>query len=272
MRAKLGFELSLLRVERAERILRFGPARGEGGKLLLRALERGYLRFERGDAAGSVVFAGVELLFEHGGGLGIGAALLAGGDERGDAALQLGAAVDAQAALADEGAALVDLARNAEERFAAACGAQAVHSLAAAGVDGGKAPHGAVCARGVALERNVPQRAGELQRALHRRERPRRIAVLVRKRPALAGGKPIEHGAQKGKQRRLAGFVRRFDDVEPFGKRKRGMRQLAEGRVQTAELHVPHLPFYGLLYYSIGGEICLPSVSENFFAEKDAKK
>lgn len=91
-------------------------------QFLERALLCADLGLERGDAAGLVVFAGVELLFERGGRFAERLALLARGDERGDAALKLGARVDRQAALADERAALVDLARDAEQRFAAVSG------------------------------------------------------------------------------------------------------------------------------------------------------
>ena len=116
-----------------------------------------------------VVFAGVELLFERGGRFTERLTLFARGDERGDAALKLGARVDRQAALADERAALVDLARDAEQRFAAVSGGQTVDRFTAAGVDGGKAAHGTVRARGVALQCDVALLTCERQRAAHRR-------------------------------------------------------------------------------------------------------
>lgn len=59
-------------------------------QFLERALLCADLGLERGDAAGLVVFAGVELLFERGGRFAERLALLARGDERGDAALKLG--------------------------------------------------------------------------------------------------------------------------------------------------------------------------------------
>ena len=70
-----------------------GTAQG-GACLLISGKERKNMEF--------VVFAGVELLFERGGRFAERLALLARGDERGDAALKLGARVDCQAALADE--------------------------------------------------------------------------------------------------------------------------------------------------------------------------
>ena len=48
-------------------------------------------------------------------------------------------------------------------------GGQTVDRFAAAGVDGGKAAHGTIRARGVALQRNVALLTCESQRAAHRR-------------------------------------------------------------------------------------------------------
>ena len=188
-----------------------------------------------------VVFAGVELLFERGERIRAGRALLASGDERGDAALKLGARVDRQAALADERAALVDLARDAEQRFAAVSGGQTVDRFAAAGVDGGKAAHGTVRARGVALQSDVALLACERQRAAHRRERPGSVAVLICHRPTFPRRKAVEHHAKKREQRRLAGLIRRFYNIKTFRKRERTVLQLPESCLNMLEIQWKYL-------------------------------
>ena len=241
MCAELFAQRGFLGIERGEGLLGFALAARELRELVERALLCADLGLERGDAAGLVVFAGVELLFERGGRFAERLALLARGDERGDAALKLGARVERQAALADERAALVDLARDTEQRFAAVGGGQAVDRFTAAGIDGGKAAHGTIRARGVALQRNVALLTCESQRAAHRRERPGSVAVLVRQRAALPRRKAVEHHAKKREKRRLAGLIRRFYNIKTFRKRERTVLQLPESCLNMLEIQGKYL-------------------------------
>lgn len=70
---------------------------------------------QRRDLAGLVVFAAVQLLFQALVGLGEGGILLAGGDEGGDAPLQLGALAHGQRILTDESAAFPHVTGDAQQ-------------------------------------------------------------------------------------------------------------------------------------------------------------
>ena len=214
VRAQLSAERSFLGVKGGKRGLGFLPAARELGKLGERSFLCDDLRLKCGNAARLIIFTRVELLFERGGSFAERLPLFAGGDECCDAPLKLSAGVDRQAALADKSAALVNLTRDAEQRLAAVSGGQAINAFAAAGVDGGKTSHGAICSRGVALKRDVAFLRGERQRAAHRRERPGGIAVLVCQHTAFARRKTIEHYAEKGEQCRFSGFIWRFYDIK----------------------------------------------------------
>ena len=171
--------------------------------------------------------------------------LLAGREECGDAALELGACADRQTALANERAALVDLARYAEQLLAGVLGGEGGDGFAAAGVDGGKTAHRVARTKRVARECEITRAADELQRALHGRKRPGGIAVFVGKRAALARRETVEHHAQKGKQGGLAGLIRRFDDIEPIFKCQRAAVELSEGCRYAAELQANTPPADG---------------------------
>ena len=100
--AELFAQRGFLGIERGEGFLGLALAARELRELVERALLRADRGLECRNAAGFVVFARVELLFERGGRFTERLTLFARGDERGDAALKLGARVDRQAALADE--------------------------------------------------------------------------------------------------------------------------------------------------------------------------
>ena len=242
VRAELCIQRALLCLQRGEIGLGGAFARRQLVPFALRAFQCGNLCLQRGNAAGFVIFAGVELLFQRGKRLGAGAPFLAGGDQRGNAAFKFRVLIDDQAVLADKRATLKDPAGYAKQLLAAGGGAQPLNGFAAAGVNGGKAPHRAAGTRGIALKGNVAHAAGKLQYAAHRRERPWRVAVLVGKRAALARRQTVEHRAQKRKHCRFSGLVRSLNDVQPFGECKRAVIQFSKRRIQTAEFHVQY-PF-----------------------------
>ena len=236
MRAERAAQALLLGVEDAQRGLFLLSVRFKLRQFIKRTVQLVRFRFQVGDAAGAMVTARVALLFERGERIRAGRALLAGGDERGDAALKFGARVDAHAALADEGAALVDLARDTEQCFAKILGGETGNAFAAAGVDGGEAAHRVARAHGVARDGDIAHAASELQHALHRRERPGGVAVLFGGGAALAGREAIEHHAQKSEQRGLARLVRRLYDIETVFKLDRAMIERSKRRGHAAEL------------------------------------
>ena len=77
----------------------------------------------------------------------------------------------------------------------------------------------------------------QVHAALHGRAGPGRIAVLVRQRPALAGGQAVQHGADKGAPGGLAGFVGSVQHIQPRRERQFAVVQAAEGAGQVQNIH-----------------------------------
>ena len=81
--------------------------------------------------------------------------------------------------------------------------------------------------------------------------------IFLRQRAALPRGQAVKHGAQKGGEGGLAGFVGRFDHVQPWLKAQRAALQLAVRGVDLTKLHVP-TPFKNRTpYYIMDVRFCL---------------
>ena len=193
----------------------------------------------------------VEAPAAHGGAdavrrLGDGGALLAGLDDRGDAALELRAAAAAgELALADEGRTLEDLLRHAEQRVAGGGIVDAADGVARAAVNDGALAHRRA---GAALPRECDGHAlvFNVHGAGHRHPAPRGEADLVGLDAALfAGGAvhTVEHGADEAAPGRLAALVRREDNVETVAKLERVVLQRPEGRGHFSYPHSGPPPF-----------------------------
>ena len=96
------------------------------------------LPFQGGDEPCLVVPAAVQLLFQAVVGLGVGGVLLAGGDQGGNAALQLSVLVHGQSVLADKGAALKHLPGHAQQHLAGVLAGNARNGRTGTGVGAGK--------------------------------------------------------------------------------------------------------------------------------------
>ena len=159
----------------------------------------------------------VPLAAEGVAGLGVGDALLPGGDEGEDALLQLGAGADAEVALADQGAALEDLPGDAKEGLAAVPGAELRDGLRRPGTEGGEGAHGGVLAAGLPLEGDLAEAAGAVHPAGHGGAVPGGVAVLLRQDAGpipLPAVDAVEHGGQQGAPGGLAALVGGPQDVE----------------------------------------------------------
>ena len=172
------------------------------------------LPLQRGDKAGFVVAAAVELLLQPLVCLGVGGVLLTRGDEGGNAPLQLGVLLHGQRVLPDEGTAFKYLTRHAQQHLTRILRGDARHGRGGAGVGAGELAHrrgGAACLaqQGVALAAR-----SDVHAAAQRCAAPRRIAVLVRHGAALAGGQAVQHGADERAPCGLAGFVRRVQQIQ----------------------------------------------------------
>ena len=165
----------------------------------------------------------VPLAAEGVAGLRVGAAFLPGGDERQDAALQLGAGGDAEAALADHGAALEDLPGDAEKGLTAVPGAELRDGLRRSGAEGGEGAHGGVLAAGLPQESHVPEAGGAVHPAGHGGAVPGGVAVLLCQHAGavpLPAADAVEHGGQQGAPGGLAALVGSLQDIEAVGERQ----------------------------------------------------
>ena len=159
----------------------------------------------------------VQLLFQSGRGFGVGGVLLTGGDQGGDAALQLGVLVHGQSVLADKGAALKNLPGDAQQNLAAVGSGQTGVFLSGAGVDGLKLPHGSSCPPGFPQQGQSLSAGDTVHPPLHRTSGPGSVAVFVGNE---AGPVPfpavdsIEHGGKKGTPGGFAGFVGGLENVQ----------------------------------------------------------
>ena len=218
------------------------------------------LPLQHGDlAVGAVAPAAVQLLFQSLVGRGIGGVLLAGGDEGGDAAFQLGIMLYRQRILANKGAALKDLPRHTQQLLSRVQRGKSLHGGGGAGVGAGESAHrrgGAPCIPQQRVGVSVRQ---QIHPPLHGGAAPRRIAVLVGQRPAVAGGQAVEHSTNKGAPCGFAGFVGGADQIQAGMQAQLLLFQPAEGGVQVMKFHCA-ASFQGILYsgidYSTEDEKC----------------
>ena len=173
------------------------------------------LPLQHGDLAGGAVApAAVQLLFQSLVGRGIGGILLAGGDEGGDAAFQLGVMPHRQRVLPDKGTALKDLPGYAQKLLTGVQRGESLHGGGGAGIGAGKPAHRRGGAARIPQQRVGVSVRRQLHAALHGGAAPWGIALLVGQRAAFAGGKAVEHGADKGAPCGLAGFVGGADQIQ----------------------------------------------------------
>ena len=192
---------------------------------------------QRGDKPGFVVAAAVQLLFQSVTGLGVGRVLLAGGDQRGDAAFQLRVLLHRQGILPDERTALKDLAGHAQQRLSGVLSGDVGDGRSGAGIGAGELAHGGGGAARLPQQRVALPVGGDIHAPLQRRAVPRGIAVLVRQRTALTGGQTVQHGADERAPCGLAGFVRCIQQVQPRRERQLVVIQTAKGAGQVQNIH-----------------------------------
>ena len=131
--------------------------------------------------------------------LGVGARLLAGGHDGGDALFQLRRTRHDEAALPDERAAREHLGRHARELLARVRRRQPRHRDVRAGVHRRKAAQRRARRLRPAADRDTFSALFELQLARHGLAAPGRVFLLVGHEPgarALGRVDPVEHGAQ----------------------------------------------------------------------------
>ena len=166
-------------------------------------------------AGGAVAAAAVELLFQAVPHLRIGRALLAGGDQGGDAALQLRVAVHGKGALPDKGTALENLAGDAQQRLAGVLAVDAGDGVGGAGIGAGEMAHGSVGTAGIAGQGQAHAAAVcDVHLSPHGGAAPRRKAVLVRQRAPVAGAEAVQHDPQEVAPGGFARFVGGIDAVQ----------------------------------------------------------
>ncbi len=203
----LGLELVLLRqipIHRPDQTV----------QLLRRSPQLRHGLLQLGKAAGLVVPAGVELLFQLTRRVGEGGVLLPGGNKGGDPPFQGGALVHRQPGLADIGAALEDILGNPQKGLPTAGGGEEVHRGGGVFIHGGESPHGGVGPGCAAGDGDLPLGQGEVYGAVHGAAAPGLVAPLVRSRSAVPGVQAVEHDPQEGGPGGFARLVGGLDDVE----------------------------------------------------------
>ena len=197
---------------------------------------------QRGDQAGLVVAAAVQLPFQAVVGFGVGGVLLAGGDEGGNAALQLGVLLHGQGVLTDEGAALEHLPGHAQQHIAGVLAGDAGDGRGGAGVDAGEFAHGRGGAARLPQEGVIAVPGAQLHPSPEGRTVPGRVAVLVGHGAALAGGQTIQHGADESAPGGLAGFVGGVQQIQTGGQVKTAAVETAEDAGKVQNIHGVFLP------------------------------
>lgn len=244
----VGLVRGLVAGEQGVDVLDLGP---DGGQVLFTALElavqspelpqrsldKGELPLQLGQQAGLVVAAAVELTPQAVGDGGAGHVLLAGGDEGVDALLQGCVGADSQTALADEGAADVDLLGDAQQELSAVRGGEALHGGGGAGIDGGKGGHGGVGPGGAPGEGQVPATGAEVHTALHESTAPGLVAAFIGVRAAIPGVQTVEHNLKKGGPGGFPALVGGFYHVQSGPERQLRTLQTAEGGGQLLDVH-----------------------------------
>ena len=213
----------------------------ELGELACTAGQFRLLLLQLRDAAHALVdLAAVEPLLELSLHLGVGYILLPGGNQGGDAGLQLRGGADGQgAALSDEGGALIDLPAYAQQHLAAGVGGQAGDGLLGAGIHGGEAAKGHIAPR-PSPNGNVLALPLQGDLPLHGGAGPGLVAVLVGQvalSVPVPGVDAVEHGLQKGAPGGLSSFVGGGDDVESRLQSQALSLELAESGSHGFDLH-----------------------------------
>ena len=128
-----------------------------------------------------------------------------------------------------------------------------------AGVGAGESDHRCVGAARVSQQGAGAAVRQQIHPPLHGGAAPRRIAVLVGQRPAVAGGQAVEHGTNKGAPCGFAGFVGGADQIQAGMQVQLLLFQPAKGGIQVMNFHCM-ASFRGILYngmnYSTEGEKC----------------
>ena len=133
------------------------------------------------------MLAAIELFFQAVVCFAVRGVLLAGGNQRGDPALQFRVLIHGQGTLPDKGTALKHLTRYTQQRLAQILSGYAGYGGSRVAVGAGKIAHGHIGALGVADNGIALRAVGHIQTSMHGAAVPRRIAVLVGQRAALAG-------------------------------------------------------------------------------------
>ena len=172
--------------------------------------------------------------------LGKGHVLLPGGNQGGDAPLQLRHGGDGQGApLAHESGAFKDLLPHPQQELAAGVAGQAGHRLLGTGVDGGECPKGAVPLTPPA-QGDVPPVPGEDQLPLHGGPGPGLVAVLVRQIALpvpVPGIDAVEHGLQKARPGGFSPLVGGLDHIQSGAQLQPRPLQPPEGGCHAFDLH-----------------------------------
>ena len=186
--------------------------------------------------------AAVQLPLQAVVGLGVGGVLLTGGDEGGNAALQLGVLLHGQGVLTDEGAALEHLPGHAQQHIAGVLAGDAGDGRGGAGVDAGEFAHGRGGAARLPQEGVIAVPGAQLHPSPEGRTVPGRVAVLVGHGAALAGGQTIQHGADESTPGGLAGFVGGVQQIQTGGQVKTAAVETAEDAGKVQNIHGVFLP------------------------------
>ena len=161
--------------------------------------------------------AAIQLFFEDGGGFGIGNILLTGGDQGGHPPLQSYILADRQARLPDEGAALKDLAADAQQRFAAVLACQARYGVAGSGIYRLEIRHRRGGTAGGAGQGQFVLTGAAVQTAAHGAACPGSVTIFVGNEacfvpfPAIDA---VKHGDQESAPGGFAGFIGGLENVQ----------------------------------------------------------
>ena len=198
------------------------------------------------------MLAAVALLFQTLVHLGEGHILFTGSDEGGDAPLQIGVLIHGQSALADKSAAGKHLTADPQQLLAQILRRKVGDAFGGSGKGAGEFAHWGGGAQRVADDRIVLTLRGHVHPSTHSSSAPRRVAILVRQHTAVAGGKTVQHRAQKRTPSRLSGFIGGINEIQPRLQLQRCVIQFAESRRHTVDAQNQHLLWVHILYmYSI---------------------
>ena len=239
--AETGERIGPLPFQGADGLLQAGDLPAQGGQRFRLLLHLGQLLLQLGDLAHALVHpAAVEPLPQAGLGLGKGHVLLAGGDQGGDAPLQLWGGGDGQVSpAAQEGGALKYLPAHAGEQLPAGVGGETGYRLLRPGVHGGEGGEG--CAVfGAPADGDIPAPPLHLQLPGHGGPGPGLIAVFLRQMALpvpLPGVEAVEHGLPEGAPGGFSPLIGGADQVQTVPQLQPGPVQLAEDGGHGSDFH-----------------------------------